>query len=723
MKPVGRIDLRGTMLWWGLPALAVSFGVLRSFEPRGAAVFAVSQALFLFAVWSSVAGSVAGRRAAPRDGAERNVWTLLAAACLSIAVGQTYLSLYQVIVDARGPLGFSVTDVFNIAGALAFTGALGAMVASTGLPRAVKARRLMDATGVTVVGFAIAYTVLSRLTHEVPGPLMRDALNAAYVVLGLVVLGMVSLVVLTPRDRRWTRWERVLVGALGLFGVCVTLAPVWRTFVVRAGVQGGEVLLAVGFVCSYYLIFIAGVLRSHSVRGATFPVPSVSRATPFRPDVAAFVAFTALLVAIPALGVGALRAETGSSYEAVYFTSMALVGSVMVARTGLDAVYAGRLRRRAGSDPLTGVSNPRVLQARLAEAVRVWGRYGEPVSVVVFDVNDFRRVNTLYGVEEGDRLLRAAAHAVRSVAPQGATVGRLAGDEFAVVLEGSGRREALICASQMRDGLRQVLTSAGLPLTASWGVASCPEDSTRSRDLLNKAYAAQYWAKARGKDLVVAYDAEASRSPDHVARMAAAGEQSEIDMLLAVAVASESRHDAARFHSRNVAALAVRVAEHLGMGPSEVRDVEVAGLLHDIGKIGVPDEVLGHRSPRSRAEEAVFREHVVIGERIVAASRFRRIAPAIRAHHERWDGSGYPDGLAGERIPRIARVIAACDAFEGMTAGRPDRAPLSGAAAVQDLDQNMGFAYDPEVAEALISIVSGRPPDTWDEQDVSGWPR
>ncbi|MBE0416230.1 MAG: diguanylate cyclase [Coriobacteriia bacterium] len=708
-------------VWWVLPALAVSFGVLRAAGPDAPGTFVASQIVFLVAAWLSLVGSLMAWRSA-ENSFERRPWATFALACCAIAAGETYFSLYQVFVDPRGPLGFSPSDVLYGIGAVAFAVGLVFVTSAPGVPRVVMARRVADTAGLAVVVFAAVYSLIHAAGRGLPSALVDDVLETAYVVVGIVIVTVVALHAVTSRNRRLDVWERALGVAMGVFGAAVMLSRLWYLFVRSEDSQVAVVTIGVAFLCSYYLVFVAGVYRSRlSATSATGGWSAAERVLA-GPRWDAVATSTILLVAIPVLGVTAFRARIDTDHTAVNFAAMALVGIAMVTRTALDAVYTGGLRRRAGADPLTGLPDARILHTRLVEAITGFERYGDPVSVIVLDLNDFGRINTLYGRDEGDRLVREVARSISSASGPRVTVGRLGSDEFAAVIEGADRVQALLRADRMRWAVHGILTSAGLPLTASWGVASCPQDSVLPRGLLMKAYSAQHWAKTRGRNRLVSYDPHRMALLDHVARLVAAQEHAELSMLLAIVMGSEARHETTRFHSRNVAAMSVLVAERIGVTPGEVHDIEIAALLHDIGKTGVSDEVLMKQGPRSRTEEALFRDHVVIGERIVAATQLRRVAPAVRAHHERWDGSGYPDGLSATSIPRIARVIAVCDAFEGLTSGRPDRRSLSRGAALQELDQNMCAAYDPEVVEALITVEADLPTPGWDDEGSdAGW--
>jgi diguanylate cyclase (GGDEF)-like protein len=707
-------------LWSGLAVLAAAFAVLRTADPGNPVAFAASQLPLLAAVWLSVVGSRMAWRSAD-ERVERRSWALFTFAWVMIATGVTYFAMYQLLVDSHGPPAFSVADALFGLGTLVLVAGLVSFSSRPEAPRVLKARWAVDAAGVSVVVFAAVHAVIQTATHTRPSALLHGVLDAVYVVVGISIVAAVVVNVVASRGRRRETWTWVLGLALGILGVVVMLSPLRLLLVRVEEVHFVEVLLGLAFVCSSYLVLIAGVLRAQSKASFHAHATRWDRMLLLGPGWEALGASTLLLVAIPVLGVTAFRGPQGTEHAIVNYTAMTLAGVAMVARTALDAVYAGRLRRRVGTDPLTGLADFRSLQGRLEEVVSSAERYGDSVSIVVLDLNDFGRVNTLYGREEGDRLMREAARSLSAVSGPDAVLGRLGSDEFAAIIMGADRAQGLLAGDRMRRALHGVLTSAGLPLSASAGVSSCPQDSVDPRELVMKAYSAQYWAKTHGKDRLVSYDPDRMKTLDHVARVTAAEESAELNMLLAIVIASESRHETTRFHSRNVAAMSVLVAERMGLPSGEVDDIEIAALLHDIGKTGVADVVLLKNEPRSRAEESLLRDHVTIGERIVAATRLRRVAPTIRAHHERWDGAGYPDGLSGKAIPRIGRIIAVCDAFEGMTSGRPDRRRFSHGAALQELDQNMGVAYDPDVVEALITVVAEHPTFGWAGKGGAEW--
>jgi len=245
----------------------------------------------------------------------------------------------------------------------------------------------------------------------------------------------------------------------------------------------------------------------------------------------------------------------------------------------------------------------------------------------------------------------------------------------------------------------------GWPVTGSIGVASYPDHAKDREELVRKADGAQYWAKYHGKNQVVRFDAGTVQALDADERIRRLEEQSHLGTVRALAAAVDARDPLTQYHSRNVAALAVLVARDLGMAPERVRLIEMAAVLHDIGKIGITDEILIKPGPLTEEETALVREHSALGERILASTSLDQVLPWIRHHHERWDGAGYPDGLAAVAIPLEARVLSVCDAYDAMINERPYHRALSRAEAKQELVDCMGTQFDPAVVEVFIGML------------------
>jgi HD-GYP domain-containing protein (c-di-GMP phosphodiesterase class II) len=191
------------------------------------------------------------------------------------------------------------------------------------------------------------------------------------------------------------------------------------------------------------------------------------------------------------------------------------------------------------------------------------------------------------------------------------------------------------------------------------------------------------------------------RSKEYAARL----ESSYLETVTALAAAMEAKDHYTADHADMLAMMAVAVGRRLGLNERELRDLQFASVLHDIGKIGIPGNILNKPDKLTDEEFAVMAEHTIIGERIISAIDYLApIGKAIRAAHERWDGRGYPDGLAGESIPRPARILFVCDAFHAMTSDRPYRKALPDEVALEELRNNAGRQFDPEVVEAFLGV-------------------
>jgi diguanylate cyclase (GGDEF)-like protein len=338
----------------------------------------------------------------------------------------------------------------------------------------------------------------------------------------------------------------------------------------------------------------------------------------------------------------------------------------------------GRSRQEALTDALTGLRNRRSLMLDLEEELPV-ATPAYPRALGLFDLNGFKEYNDAFGHIAGDGLLaRLGLRLADAVRGHGRAY-RLGGDEFCVLLEpGAAGVEPVMaaCLSALTE------RGEGFEVTASHGSVLSPEEVTDATEALQVADRRMY-ARKGGRRM----------SPGRQSR----------DVLLRML--SEREPDL-HAHLRGTAELALSVGRELGMEPEALDEVARAAELHDLGKIAIPDEILNKTGPLDESEWAFMRRHTIIGERILlAAPALRPVARLVRASHERFDGSGYPDGLVGEQIPLGARVVAVCDAFDAMLSDRPYRRRLDEAEALDQLMRCSGRQFDPVVIEAFARVV------------------
>jgi diguanylate cyclase (GGDEF)-like protein/putative nucleotidyltransferase with HDIG domain len=378
-----------------------------------------------------------------------------------------------------------------------------------------------------------------------------------------------------------------------------------------------------------------------------------------------------------------------------------LAGELQAAKVRIEELEA-ELARVTRDLISTELLTLRSFLLQLSLEVQRAERYGRPLAVAVLDIDGFGKFNLRNGYRAGDVLLRAVGAAIVAGTRTNDLVCRVGGDEFAILFpetEHIGAGEALGRILVSLEGL----DVAGVHgHSASVGIATFEPGQT-SEGLLAAAGEAMQAARAAGggRTEVRATTAE------HAVDAAVAGAHG--DVIAALAAALEERDQYTSDHSESVVDLAAKIGESLALDAAEVARVRTAALLHDIGKVGIPDEILHKQGPLDDREWEIMRQHPVIGERILRAiPGMGAVARAVRHEHERWDGGGYPDGISGKEIPIEARIILACDAYHAMVSDRPYRKAMSHHDAMSELTSNAGSQFDPLVVQALVGYLYGR---------------
>jgi diguanylate cyclase (GGDEF)-like protein len=395
--------------------------------------------------------------------------------------------------------------------------------------------------------------------------------------------------------------------------------------------------------------------------------------------------------------------------DVAYQATLAAQEALRANNRALAAANA-HLQALSTTDPLTGLPNHRTLHRAVDQELERARRYSRPCSLLVLDVDHFKALNDTYGHPAGDAALREFSQVVRRTLRGIDLVGRWGGEEFLAVLPETDGPLALETAERVRDAVagHTFPAGGGSHVTCSIGVATYPSDGADRAELVAAADRALYAAKRLGRNQVRAAADPAVPMLSVADQSATSREESALlGTVEALAALVEARDHYSGQHTHAVALLTLRLALALGLDAAQARMVSLAGRLHDVGKVAIPDAVLQKAGRLSAEEWALMRTHPVVGAELVGhVPALRGAATLIRTHHEHWDGAGYPAGLAGEAIPLGARIIAVAQAYEAMTSERPYRPAGAPTWALAELRRCAGTQFDPTVVTALGQVLA-----------------
>jgi diguanylate cyclase (GGDEF)-like protein len=363
-------------------------------------------------------------------------------------------------------------------------------------------------------------------------------------------------------------------------------------------------------------------------------------------------------------------------------------------------LYA-RAEQRARVDELTGLFNRRHFDETLKQEVSRHSRYGSMLSLAFLDLDNFKKYNDTNGHIAGDKLLTEISSLIKSACRNVDLTFRYGGDEFAVIMPHT---------PSVRNLINKEMVKNQLGVSTSIGLASWPNDGLKPDDIVDAADRALYHSKMTGgnRTCQVSQMLPSLTGPNEPS----AAEKETLNTIYALAATIEARDEYTYGHSRKVRGYAVALAEAIGLPPDKVAIVSHASLLHDIGKIGILDEVLNKVEQLDDHDWNLIKSHPQLSRTIVGhVPSLHSCLLAILHHHERWDGSGYPDGLKGEEIPLEARILTIADSFDAMTSLRPYRDPLSYKEAIEELKRCAGTQFDAKLVEAFLPIALSSSPE------------
>jgi len=541
-----------------------------------------------------------------------------------------------------------------------------ALLAAAGRER-IAARMWVDGllAALTVAALIVALA-FDAIVGAAKGGTLQDVVNLAYPIGDLALVGFVLTAFATQAWRPGRGWL--------LFGLGIGLSAVADTLYLYQEAVGSYRAGSVIDALWPAAVLLCGWAAWQPWRAARI-ASGYGRQTFVYPSAFAALALTLLSYDhfVPISDAAALLA-----------TAALLVAIGRASLTFRDNTRLLRATRvEALTDGLTGLPNRRRLMRDLERAFEVGDhhrqRRARPATFALFDLDGFKGYNDTFGHAAGDMLLDRLAGRLAAAVEGNGRAYRLGGDEFCVLLDGhraadDARMAACVAALQEQG--------EGFKVGASCGAVTLPDEADDATHALQLADQRMYAAKR---------DARSS------------SRRQTRDVLLQVL---REREPELHEHLHGVAALAAAVARRLELSAEQLDEVARAAELHDIGKIAIPDEILHKPAALDAGEWELMRQHTIIGDRILgAAPAMRPVAEIVRASHERWDGSGYPDGLAGERIPFGARIVSVCDAFHAMTSPRPYQPMREPEEALAELRRCAGTQFDPIVVEAFCMLA------------------
>ncbi len=363
-----------------------------------------------------------------------------------------------------------------------------------------------------------------------------------------------------------------------------------------------------------------------------------------------------------------------------------------------------RLAAQASGDALTGLLNHRAFHERLAEEVARAQRHARPLALAVIDVDGFRALNNAVGHRAADEVLVEISRRLCAAARAEDVVGRVGNDQFALLLPETTKLQALALVERGRRSVAGAPMAAGSWVTLSAGLADLSDAA--EGDLYRLADRALYWSKANGRDRAWVYDPDVVRELGAEERDAHLERGQALMGVKALARAIDAKDPATSQHSERVARIATRLAAHLGWSPERTAMLREAALVHDVGKLGVSDQILLKPALLTAEERETMSTHAALGAEIAGEVLEPEQVAWVRHHHERPDGRGYPDGLIAEEIPQGAALIALADSLDVMVSDRPYSRPKSWREAIEECRTLAGRQFDPAAVDALLALAA-----------------
>jgi diguanylate cyclase (GGDEF)-like protein/putative nucleotidyltransferase with HDIG domain len=525
---------------------------------------------------------------------------------------------------------------------------------------------------------------MGRILDRLKGDAVRRRVIAGRVGGLLWLFAAIATPVLTLLpgvDVEWPRAMAAMAVSSVVWGVLATVVLDWRR------VPAAVVDVATAVAIAYTAVTVVGTGGPDSPARLHTLLVLVYAAGFLRPAVT--VAATAACAAVYALPGGGVA-------------ELAFTAPVFFAVGGV--IFGGRrlLLDQALTDPLTGLANHRAFQERLHAEVARARRHGRPLTLALIDLDHFKQINDLAGHATGDRVLGELGARVRAALRDEDLLARIGGDEFALLLPETDEPAAHDVLERVRLMLEREPLVDGLHVTISAGICGL-ERARDTETILRLADGALYWSKEQGRNVTYVYDPATVRELSATERLDRLERSHALAGIRALARAIDAKDPSTREHSERVAALAARLAHALGWPADRVALLHEAALVHDVGKIGVPDAILLKPGRLDAAEYEQVKQHAALSARIVDDILAPEQVGWILAHHERPDGRGYPSGVTD--VPDGAALLAAADCFDVMTVARPYSRAKSEAEALAECRSLVGAQFTAEAVAALEAAL------------------
>jgi two-component system cell cycle response regulator len=603
----------------------------------------------------------------PGAGAERNAWLMIGLGLATTAFAECYYAIF--LADAASQPYPSIADTGWLTTYPLWLAGLVLLVRARA-PRFRNSLWLDSAIGALSLGSAAALFALPTIIDGAGGALAANLTSAAYPVGDIMLIAFVAGILMLTGWRREASW--------GLLAAGLIVAAVGDTvyeYQAAAGTYAAGMWLDLTWPLSAMLIGFAAWRRS--------PGTQMGAVGGWRAS-AAPVGLAVIAIGVLVYGYAQKEAIVASGDTSQIAVGLAAAALLLIAvRMAFTYWENLNLARQVQTDPLTRLGNRGKLLVDLHEATAL-GNEQSPLVLVMFDLDGFKLYNDTFGHAAGDALLRRMASRLAAVIEGNGSAYRVGGDEFCIMVA-----EHPLTAGDLTARSLAALTEQGgaFAVTASYGSAAIPGDCTDGVEALELADERMYLRKNGSR----------------------ASARNQAQQVL-IRTLRERQPELSR-HTSNVSALAALIAPRFTSNPEELDVILRGATLHDIGKLAIPDALLAKPDPMSDEEVAFLRSHTEIGDRILrAAPALAPVAKIVRSSHERWDGAGYPDHLAGEEIPLGSRIIFVCDAFDAMTNKRPYSAAMPAAEAIDELRAHAGTQFDPTVVAVACDVLESVPP-------------